>query len=97
MTERKTSAQGPGWPSILAVGMAVVAVGFTVGVVAGVIWEEPGLVVGHLTGETEAIDWRLGSEPSDTDETIAEVELPQAPSVAAPPPLGQRNPLKTSA
>jgi cell division septation protein DedD len=73
---------------MITVGVAVVSAGFAVGIVAGIVWEEPGLVLAYLTGNTERISW--GGDP-DPDETATDGELPQTPSVAAAPPLGARD------
>ena len=78
------------WPRMIGAGIAVVSVGFAVGIVAGIVWEEPGLVLAHLGGDTERIDW--GAD-LDSDETVADREQPQTPNVAAAPPLGAREPV----
>lgn len=81
-SERKN---GIGWLAGLAVALIVTTAGFAIGLVAGVSWEEPGLVLGWLSGETEGIAWG-----------VEDAELPLAgepgaePDVAAPPPLGER-------
>ena len=88
MAERRTrvSVSRRRWPAMVAAGVAVVSAGFAIGIVAGIVWEEPGLVLAYLTGDTERISW--GPEP---DETFTDGELPRAPSVAAAPPLGARD------
>ena len=92
MAERRSreSSRRHGWPSIIAVVVVVVAAGFAVGIVAGISWEEPGLVVGYLSGQTEGIDWGVGAEGSEAGELAADGAISDAPSVAAPPPLGLR-------
>jgi len=92
MAERRTSKSTGryGWPSILAVGGVVIAAGFAVGVIAGISWEEPGLVVGYLSGETEGINWGGEEEGPEAGDLAANGAIPQPPSVAAPPPLGLR-------
>jgi cell division septation protein DedD len=72
---------------LVAGGAAVVLVGFALGSVAGIIWEEPGLVMAYLAGDTERIDWGAATDP---DESLAAGDSPQPPSVAASPPLGSR-------
>ncbi len=79
-----------GWPSAIAVVSVVVAGGFAIGVIAGITWEEPGLVVGYLTGQTEGVEWRVGAEDPEADNLAAGGAVPEPPSVAAPPPLGLR-------
>lgn len=96
MAERNSreSSWRHGWPSIVAVGSVVIAAGFAVGVIAGITWEEPGLVVGYLGGQTEGINW--GDEAAPEAETpgsgdlAADGAISKPPSVAAPPPLGLR-------
>jgi cell division septation protein DedD len=92
MADRRSreNARRYGWPSVIAIGVVVVAAGFTVGVVAGITWEEPGLVVGYLGGQTEGIDWGGEAETPEAAELAADDAAPQPPSVAAPPPLGLR-------
>jgi cell division septation protein DedD len=68
--------------------MVVVAAGFAVGVIAGITWEEPGLVVGYLGGQTEGINWSGEAEDSETGDLVADGAILEPPSVAAPPPLG---------
>ena len=79
-----------GWPSVIAVVVVVVAAGFAVGVVAGITWEEPALVVGYLSGQTEGIDWGVGAEDPEAGGLAADGAIPEPPSVAAAPPLGLR-------
>ena len=76
------------WPVLIAAGAAVVTAGFALGIFAGIVWEEPGLVLAYLTGGTERIEW--GADP-DPDEAVADREPPQTPSVAAAPPPGLRD------
>ena len=76
------------WPAVIAAGVAVVSAGFALGIGAGIVWEEPGLVLAYLTGDTERIDW--GAEPGP-DEGGFDSEPPQTASVAAAPPLGGRD------
>ena len=79
-----------GWPSIIAVVVVVVAAGFAVGVIAGITWEEPELVVGYLSGQTEGIDWGIGAEDPEAGGLAEDGAIPEPPSVAAAPPLGLR-------
>jgi cell division septation protein DedD len=68
----------------------VIAAGFVVGAIAGVTWEEPGLVVGYLSGQTEGINWGVEAEDPEAGGLAADGADPEPPSVAAPPPLGLR-------
>jgi septal ring-binding cell division protein DamX len=88
MAERRSRESNwrHGWPSIIVVGLVVVAAGFAVGVVAGITWEEPRLVAGYLGGQTEGIDWAGEAEAPEAGDGA----IPEPPSVAAPPPLGLR-------
>jgi len=79
-----------GWPSVIAVVVVVVAAGFAIGVIAGITWEEPGLVVGYVSGQTEGIDWGVGADDPEAGDLAVDDANPEAPSVAAPPPLGLR-------
>jgi cell division septation protein DedD len=92
MADRRSreSARRYGWPSVIAIGVVVVAAGFTVGVVAGITWEEPRLVVGYLGGQTEGIDWAGEGDASEAGDLVVDDAVAQQPSVAAPPPLGLR-------
>jgi len=92
MAERRSreSTWRYGWPSIIAVGVIVVAAGFVVGVIAGITWEEPGLVVGYLSGQTEGINWGVEAEGLEAGGLAADGAISEPPSVAAPPPLGLR-------
>jgi cell division septation protein DedD len=92
MAERKRgeSSWKHGWPSIIAVVLVVVAAGFGIGVIAGITWEEPGLVVGYLTGQTEGVEWRVGADDPGADDLATGDVVSEPPSVAAAPPLGLR-------
>ena len=93
MAERRSrvSPGGRRWTTIIAVGVAVVSAGFALGIVSGIVWEEPGLVLAYLTGDTERIDWGPDRGASGPDEEVADLEPPQTPTVAAAPPLGTRD------
>ena len=91
MAEKKReSSWKHGWPSVIAVVSVVVAGGFAIGVIAGITWEEPGLVVGYLTGQTEGVEWRVGAEDPQADDLAAGGAVSEPPNVAAAPPLGLR-------
>lgn len=78
----RSSKSGVGWVAGLAVAVIVTSAGFALGIVAGVTWEEPGLVIGWLSGETDGIEWSVEGAPQ-----VAEQQDP-VPDVAAAPPLG---------
>jgi cell division septation protein DedD len=93
------------WISTLTIGTIVVAAGLAVGIVVGVTWEEPGLVFGWVSGDTDGIQWGVedpsiaGSIPTP-DEALAtrengatELERIQVPGVAAPPPPSETKPV----
>jgi cell division septation protein DedD len=92
MADRKSreSSWKYGLSSVIAVVVVMVAVGFAVGVISGITWEEPALVVGYLSGQTEEVDWGVGAEDPEAGDLAADAAIPKPPSVAAAPPLGQR-------
>jgi DedD protein len=56
----------PGWfASLLGAGV-LIAGGFALGLVAGVVSEEPELVVGHLVGRSDEVAWAPEGEPEFT-------------------------------
>ncbi len=87
---------------MLTLGAIVVSAGLAVGIVAGVTWEEPGLVFGWLSGETDGIKWGLAerdiaeSSPipdgvlAPDEELVPTAGLIRVIDVAAPPPLAGR-------
>ncbi len=40
----------------------LIVTGFAIGTVAGVVWEDPGLVFAYVTGQTEDVAWRASDE-----------------------------------
>ena len=69
---------GPGWLATAAVLLLLIVVGFTLGMLAGVVWDEPDLLLAYLTGETEDVAWSAG------------VVDGQAPQVVRAPPRDGR-------
>jgi len=67
--------EGPGWVATALGTLLLISVGFGVGLLAGLVWSEPELVVGHLAGRSETVDW---------DRVTAEVG-PEAGPIAAEP------------
>jgi cell division septation protein DedD len=61
---RPTERGSTGTPWLAAgFGLVVLIVaGFGVGMVAGVAWEDPGLIFAYLTGETEEVAWSDSQE-----------------------------------
>jgi cell division protein FtsN len=61
-----------GEPGRLAVATGLgllIAAGFAVGMVAGLVWEEPSLMFAYLSGKTEDVVWSAG----ETDAPVAAV------------------------
>jgi len=92
--DRRRSGQG--WLSTL-IGILVLTVGgFLIGLVVGVVSEEPELVAGHVAGRSTEIDWTAPGNLDEgapqfqswPDEDAHPADEPQSPmpSVAAAPP-----------
>jgi cell division septation protein DedD len=80
------------WQAILTTAaLVLVAIpGFALGLMAGIAWEEPGLLASHLLGRTREVIWAgRGEEPAVADPAAAEEALP---AVAAPPARGPAPP-----
>ena len=90
----RRARRGRGWLFSL-LGLALVAIpGFALGLFAGVLWEDPGLILGDLAGDTEEVAWGPQPAPAETGDT-APALAPDAgetaavgspPDVAAAPP-----------
>lgn len=77
MSAARRRRSGGNRPAVLA-GLSLLAIpGFALGVLGGVLWEDPGLVASYVLGRTEAVAWR-----ADRDDGSPAGELP---AVAAPP------------
>jgi len=79
----KTGSPGlRGW-LITALGLFVLIVaGFSVGMLAGIVWEEPELVLAYFSGDTEQVEWKAGAEtPAGADVAAAAAEEPADPQV----------------
>jgi cell division septation protein DedD len=60
----------PGWlVSLLGAGV-LIAGGFVVGLIVGVVSEEPELVVGHLAGNSEEVSWLADDATTASDGTL---------------------------
>jgi cell division septation protein DedD len=58
------------------------AVGFTLGALAGVLWEEPRMIISYLRGGTTEIAWRGDEAPAEGEEELPDVAA--APEVIEP-------------
>jgi hypothetical protein len=73
---RGGGARSPLWTLL---GLLLLAIpGFILGLLVGVAWEDPGLVLGHLFGRTELVAWSRGADGG------AEDRAPEAPRATAP-------------
>jgi DedD protein len=54
-SEREAKSAGPGWIATIAGALLLIVAGFGVGLVAGAAYEEPKLVVDHLSGKTTEV------------------------------------------
>jgi cell division protein FtsN len=97
MARRRNERRGAsGWLATIGALALLVAVGFGIGIVAGVLWEAPRLVVAHLTGGTTEIRWNADAKGRavEPEDSAPEVEAPlreeapavELPAVAAAPP-----------
>ncbi len=90
--ERRPSKKSTriGWFSMITVGAIVIAAGFAIGIVAGVTWEEPGLVISWLSGDADGIEWGVEQDEVAESDRMLDETADGVPDVAAPPPLGAR-------
>ncbi len=73
-----------GWVSTLMALVVLVVVGFLCGALAGFLWEEPGLVLAYLSGNTEPVEWSETEPGPVAAEPPAYVENAElAPDTAA--------------
>ena len=90
-------------------GLALVAIpGFAIGLFAGVLWEDPGLILGDLAGKSQEVAWGpqaptevgVGADagsPSETAPGAVAAPAPAAmPDVAARPPTTPPAPLPSA-
>jgi cell division septation protein DedD len=63
---RDRDAVGSSWVAVLVGLVFLVVAGFGVGMVAGVVWEDPGLIFAYVTGDTEDVAWD-DSAPAESD------------------------------
>lgn len=89
------------WGKALFGIVVLIVGGFLLGLIVGVVSEEPELVVGHVTGRSTEIAWGPGdevvqpdtvarrAEPAPEPERVASASVPEGPlpSVSAKPPI----------
>jgi cell division septation protein DedD len=93
MSEKEARKAGPGWIATIAGALLLVVAGFGVGLVAGAAYEEPALVVDHLTGKTTEVPLpeqapRVREEVRDAGEGDAAPRRAATPPVSSAPPSG---------
>ena len=54
---KKKTTTAPGWLASLLGAIFLIVSGFLLGLVVGVVKEEPELVIGHIAGRSQQIDW----------------------------------------
>lgn len=82
------ASREPGWITSLLGAVVLIAGGFLVGLVFGVVSEEPDLVVEHIAGGSEEVAWDAAPAAPGAPGTAEAAEAagePVAPDVAAPP------------
>jgi len=85
----RRARRGRGWLYSL-LGLALVAIpGFALGLFAGVLWEDPGLILGDLAGDSEEVAWGPQPEADATAEPAPDggEAATAPPDVAAAPPV----------
>jgi cell division septation protein DedD len=85
---------GQGWVSTLLGVFVLVVGGFALGLIVGVVSEEPELVVGHVAGRSTEVDWSVEGAAEAGDVPAAEpAPAPAGVDVAAgPPPVSGARP-----
>jgi len=98
MNEKEAKKAGPGWIATLAGALLLIVAGFGVGLVAGAAYEEPALVVDHLSGKTTELPLPAQAPPrvhelvkdaADTAKADAAQSAASAPAVSSAPPAGE--------
>jgi cell division septation protein DedD len=88
------------WFAVLVGLIFLVVAGFGVGMVAGVVWEDPGLIFAYVTGETEEVAW--DDSPDAVSDVVArapereQLVDPQLRRKAATPPAEGTQPAPPS-
>ena len=94
---RERDSAGSSWLAALVGLVFLVVAGFGVGMAAGVLWEDPGLIFAYVTGETEDVAWD-GSPDAAPDVAARAPELEQLVdpqlrrNAAAMPPVEHARP-----
>ncbi len=74
-------------------GLALVAIpGFAIGMFAGVLWEDPGLILGDLAGGTQDVAWGPQPAPAAGTAPAAEGTAAEGAPGAAPVPAASNTP-----
>jgi cell division septation protein DedD len=72
----RRSPRAVNWLVTGATLLVLIAAGFSVGIVAGVVWEEPDLVMAYLSGETEEVAWSASAGTGSVDVAAAPERAP---------------------
>ena len=81
---RGMSRRRGGWVTAALALTALVLVGFLCGALAGFLWEEPGLVIAYLSGETEEVEWAEPGPVAAAPPSEAVPKLPMGPTPTTP-------------
>ena len=80
-----------GWLASLLGAVVLIVGGFALGLVAGLVTEEPELVVGHLAGRGEQVPWQSELEAEAQAQAEAGLADTEAPDSEAVPSLSVRS------
>ena len=86
-TAKKKRSKGDGalaWTVTLLGGLLLVVVGFSSGVLMGVMTEEPELVTGHLAGRSEEVPWTVAAEADSFGDSAAQLASAVVDAVTEP-------------
>ena len=93
---REREAVGSSWLAALVGLVFLVVAGFGVGMVAGVVWEDPGLIFAYLAGETEEVAWD-GSTDAASDVAARAPEPEPEPEPLVDPQLRRNAAIEAAA
>ena len=79
--KQRQSSQAASWLVTVVTLLGLIVAGFAVGIVAGVIWEEPDLVMAYLSGETEEVTWNPAAGSGTPDVAAGPASEPVDPQV----------------